>query len=374
MRTFLISFLLICTSFYLHAQKDWSKIDQSSASVPSRLTSYQDIAKHLTRNTKDETEKVRALYYWITHAISYDMKLARNPQVYSSSDELVLSVLKKRKGVCQHYAELFLAMCKTVGVKAYLVKGYTRYADGSLADESHSWNAVEIHNEFYLLDLTWAAGYQAKRKYVHKFRDDYFMIRPEVFVKTHMPFDPIWQFLPNPLNHTEFMNQNFAKLNAKGTYPFRQLISEYEKLGKFDQYKVANERINASGVKNKLIKNMLDENLTQLNLILYNKAVEKLNEGVNQYNTYIGHKNKQFKNPDLSDEEIQKLLQSAEQNILRADEITQNIYTNHPELSKAVRKLRKQLPKLNQTLKVERSFLNTYLSKSAIMRKAMFIR
>lgn len=369
----LLSLLLLLPTFAI-AQKNWTKVDQASASVPSHLTTYQQIANHLTKNLTDESEKARAIYYWMAHAIRYDMKLAKSFERYNSSEELIQVVMKKRKGVCQHYAELYVAMCKSVGLTSYLVKGYTRYSDGSISNVSHAWNAIQLGNEFYLIDVTWAAGYQTKRKYVHKFRDEFFMIRPEVFVKTHMPFDPIWQFLPNPLNHTEFMNQNFAKLNSSGNFPFRQLIKEYEKLSKFDQYKITNERINASGVKNKLIKSMLDENQTQLTLILYNQSVDMLNEGVNQYNKYIGHKNKQFKNPDLSDDDILLMIKKADQGISGASKILQNLTSDNPELIKAIRKVRKQIPALEKSISAERAFVDKYISSSTLKRKALFFR
>lgn len=369
---FLILFLIPgCIAF---SQTDWKNVDKNAGSVPSSLKSAKEIAIYLTKNLTKDTEKARAIYYWISHNIKYDVALAKSGKRYNSSEELVKEVLQKRQGVCQHYSELFLEMARVAGVKAYLVKGYTRQRDGKIAPLSHAWNAVRIGQEFFLIDATWASGYQTNKKFVREFRDEYFLIKPADFIKTHMPFDPIWQFLDNPLTHEDFISKNYGKLNSKGNFPYRKLISEYESMRKFDQLKVSNDRIRVSGVKNKLIKIMVDENSNQITLLLYNQAVDTLNYGVNQYNSYIQHKNRQFTNPDLSDAQIQQLIQSAGNAIAAADKILQPLSSSRDELSRAIRKTRKQIPRLQTAVVQEQAFVKKYIAKPVLLRKMMFLK
>ena len=42
--------------------------------------------------------------------------------------------------------------------------------------------------------------------------DDYFMMKPEKAIKSHMPFDPLWQFLNYPITSTEFYEDEFENL------------------------------------------------------------------------------------------------------------------------------------------------------------------
>lgn len=368
----LISFLI--PGILAFAQPDWKNIDKNAGSVPGNLKSAGEIAKHLTKNLTKDADKARAIYFWISHTIKYDVALAKLNKRYNSSDELVKEVLQKRQGVCQHYSELFLEMARAVGLKAYLIKGYTRQRDGKIAPLSHAWNAVRIGQDFFLIDATWASGYQTHKKFVREFRDDYFMIKPSDFIKTHMPFDPIWQFLDNPLSQADFINNDYQKLSQKGNFPFRKLIAEYEALRRFDQLRVSTDRIRNSGVKNKLIKTMVDENSNQMTLLLYNQAVDTLNYGVGRYNTYIQHKNNQFKNSDLSDEKIQELINSAGNAIDAADKILYPLISSRDELSRAIRKTRKQIPRLQSAVVQEKAFVKKYLSKPLLLRKMMFLK
>lgn len=302
------------------AQSDFSNIDEYSKHIPDSLTTYPEIADYLTQNLSTDIEKARAIYIWISHNIRYDINQI-NSNRRASSQKIIEEVLTERQGVCQHYSELFFVMSSFVGLKSFLIKGYTRDATGKIADASHAWNAILVDSNYFLIDVTWAAGYLLNGKYVHKFRDNYFMIQPNDFIKSHIPFDPIWQFLDNPINHSEFIAKDFSKLTTSGVFNYQDSIQKYEDLNKLTKFEESNKRIIRYGIENNHIQKQIDENILQIANTKYNMAVDTLNYGIDNYNLYVLYKNKQFRNPKLQDSQIKELIDNTGNGIYTAKRI-----------------------------------------------------
>lgn len=82
---------------------------------------------------------------------------------YSNStttvDTLSSSIIKKRKGVCQDFAHVAIAMCRSLGIPARYVSGYffdhTRNRSMRGSEASHAWIEVLINGHgWYGLDPT----------------------------------------------------------------------------------------------------------------------------------------------------------------------------------------------------------------------------
>ncbi len=363
---------LLIISIYGFGQTDFTTIDKKSRLTPDSLTKYLDIAAYLTTDLLTDKEKVRAIYIWISHNIRYDLNQINSNHRYNSSKEIIKEVLKNRQGVCQHYSELFRAMSESIGVKTHLISGYTRDVNGRIADLNHAWNAVEIDSNYYLIDVTWAAGYELNNRYVHKFRDNYFLTQAKDFIKDHMPFDPIWQFSNNPINNEEFISKDFSKLNKKGKFIYRDSIAKYENLDKLNQLQSSNKRIIASGVKNKLIQKQIAENIRHIINAKYNLAIDTLNYGIDNYNLYITHKNRRFHNPKLSDSRIKELIDNAGIGIYQADKIFYGLFSDDKELNNMIIDAKNRMPRLISDLKREKDFVNKYLKKWKPLRIFIF--
>ncbi|KAH3755436.1 hypothetical protein DPMN_190132 [Dreissena polymorpha] len=52
---------------------------------------------------------------------------------------------------------------------------------------AHAWNSVYIDNDWFLVDVTWGAGFvkSKERKYVPRFTNAYFLTDPEVLITEH---------------------------------------------------------------------------------------------------------------------------------------------------------------------------------------------
>ncbi len=171
-KTFIIGFLFI--SLQILGQSSFTQIDNSSKRVPNSIQSYQEIAQYLTKDFTNDIEKSRALYIWISHNISYNVDLLNNLPKYTSQEAIIEEVMQNRNGVCQHYADLFLVMSNSIGLQTYTISGYTRNTDGKIAEISHAWNAIKIDSNYFLLDITWAAGHCDRRRLLQKIQRQFF--------------------------------------------------------------------------------------------------------------------------------------------------------------------------------------------------------
>lgn len=369
----LIFIIFITFNISLSFSTDYSKIDKQSASVPQHLKTVEEIAGNLTRNLTNQTEKVRAIYYWISHNIKYDMGMIASNKSVTSTQELVDDVLKRRQGVCANYAELFHACCKTVGVESFVISGFTSQ-NGKLDEISHAWNAVFIDGKYSFIDATWAAGHEDKGKYIHEFNDKFFLIAPAEFVKTHMPFDPIWQFLNNPLTNKEFENGDFAKLKTPSNYDYSDSIKILKDLNPIDKLVRENRRISKSGLTNSLVREIVAHNQQNIVSLKYNQGVEVFNKSVEDFNYYILCKNKQFDGTNMKDDKILELLSNSRQKLESAEKTISFLNSDNGDLNRVMKEMDVSIKEMKNKLAVEDSFVDKYIKTWKPFRIFMFYK
>lgn len=112
-------------------------------------TSYTDITPELLEfSAQHPFDEQQDMYLWTRQLSStiYD-QFTYDPEA-TNVDTTVKSALKLKRGVCQDYAHLMIAACRSVGLPARYVSGYHFVGDlqGGNADfeqASHAW--VETH-------------------------------------------------------------------------------------------------------------------------------------------------------------------------------------------------------------------------------------
>jgi transglutaminase/protease-like cytokinesis protein 3 len=190
-------------------------IDQHAINTPSSAeASVDSLASYLVAPAKNEREKARSIFRWVTENIDYDVSgfFAGSFDDTNSKD-----VLKSRKSVCGGYSDIFSTLASSAGLEVVRIAGYGKgygYMPGEnlSAPSNHAWNAVKINGSWYLIDCTWGAGYiDDDKKYVRRFDDHYFMTPPSEFIYDHFPEDSRWQLLEHPLSKSEFEKQAFLK-------------------------------------------------------------------------------------------------------------------------------------------------------------------
>ncbi|MFN3527595.1 MAG: transglutaminase domain-containing protein [Candidatus Altarchaeaceae archaeon] len=113
---------------------EWANYDEN----------IKNFAINLTKNLSSDFEKVSKIATWIYNNIEYDLSKA---DVFQNSSETFSS----RKGVCTHFTNLFLSMCRSIGIPARGIAGEifneTDYISG------HAWAEVFI-DDWYPVDPT----------------------------------------------------------------------------------------------------------------------------------------------------------------------------------------------------------------------------
>jgi len=370
-RKILITLLIFSTGFIMGA--DYSKIDKKSGSVPQNLRTVKDITHYLTKSLNSPTDKARAIYYWIAHNISYDVAKMNSNATYTDPQQLIDEVLKTRKGVCANYSALFQACCQSAGVQSYIIDGYTRQY-GKIMSLPHAWNAVKMNGRFYDIDATWASGYLNGNKYTRQFTDDFFMISPDEFIKTHMPFDPVWQFSNNPVTHKEFETGDFSSLTKESNFNYSDFIKKQSGLSIIEKLSGENQRIQKYGITNSMIRNKVIQNQQGINTEKFNNAANNFNAGVEMYNKYIRFKNKQFQNLTMKDEEILELLSSTRQFFELAEQTLSDTYPMSNDFNKSIQSMEKSIKGMKNNLDNEDKFISKYIKTSKPLRLLLFYK
>ncbi|MBN1699792.1 MAG: hypothetical protein JW881_19915 [Spirochaetales bacterium] len=225
MRNIIPIIVLFFVSFSVRAQAPDQGYEPhpKAAAVPSSLSGrvgknpakyLGELVVHLTKDSRDAYEAVKAIHDWIALTIAYDTDgfLGRSTPVYGYAD-----VIKKGKSVCEGYANLFCEMCELAGIECVKISGYGRGVGfNPLQPETsftnnHAWNAVEIDGGWCLVDVTWDAGYVSGAAFTRQYGSGYLFLSPADFIFTHFPEKSDWQLLDDPLTFKEFTRAPYLR-------------------------------------------------------------------------------------------------------------------------------------------------------------------
>jgi hypothetical protein len=184
----------------------YAAIDRYALAAPQTVErSIKTLARYLAKPARNNRQKARAIYRWMTDRIAYN---AAGYFAKRYGDLSAKAVLKNRKAVCDGYANLFLALCKQARVPVVKVRGWSKGVSyrGVLDKEpDHAWNAVRLGRRWYLVDTTWGAGWIENQKFIKYFDDHYFLTPPDELIFSHFPKNPRWQLLSRRLAQREFI-------------------------------------------------------------------------------------------------------------------------------------------------------------------------
>lgn len=239
----LLFFLLIATAT---VAQNFSKVSEQVSSYPKLIT-VEKLANKIASDFSLKETQVKAIFYWITHNIRYDLVEFRNPRqpdsfMYSDeadkqrkleaiTDKLVKKTLSTRKGICGAYAETFSKLCDLLAIENSVIQGYVRLGLNEIGivekQPNHAWNAVKLNGKWQFIDATWAAGAIVYDKWIKKFNPYYFDIPKHNYFKTHYPEDTLWQlrvgrmekdvFYKQPIYYTSFLTSNASLVTNNGT-------------------------------------------------------------------------------------------------------------------------------------------------------------
>jgi hypothetical protein len=202
MRLLILLFLLLPV---LSSGQNDADIDQLALNAPNVSTrSVEQLAAYFVKNIPDDRGRIRAIYAWITMNVRY-LDTNNSSEIWATPEHLDRQrpeqVLKNRTAVCQGFANLFQSLAKAAGLECQVVTGIVKNEDGEVMRVGHAWVAALVQGKWQLFDPTWSAHRPGDPWQVNT---RYFMTAPEKFVLSHLPDDPAWQLLENPLTENEF--------------------------------------------------------------------------------------------------------------------------------------------------------------------------
>ncbi|MDB5197450.1 MAG: hypothetical protein JWP88_1821 [Flaviaesturariibacter sp.] len=248
-----LTILLLAVILHQSVAAQSTLIDAQAVSIPATMAaSTETLSTYIAQNFSTDTARVRAIYVWVANNISYDVeRLKQREKEPKGPPQPVADVLQSRSAVCQGYADLFVALCKGVGINATVVSGYTKKG-GVVSPISHAWVAAEVDGAWWTFDPTWGAGYVRDDRFVKAFNNKFYKMHPFAILADHMPFDPMLQFLDHPLTNEEFINGRPPA--TKTVFNYRDSLQQFQTLTKQQQLEARLRRLEAAGVRNSLLE------------------------------------------------------------------------------------------------------------------------
>lgn len=353
--------------------------DSVALSVPETAEhSVPSLVAYMKRHLKTEEQLARAIYTWVSRNIQYNVYITYTPKSEAINEQKeIQKILSERKGVCQEYTLLFKAMLREAGIEAYTINGYNRQ-NGVLLPDPHQWCAARVDGKWYMFDPTWGAGFVEDYKFVPSPNYRYYKQPSDSLLKTHMPFDPIFQFRERPLTYEEFDTGTFDEQKNMPVFYWRDSLALYARQDTLQRLTGIIQRMQANGHGNDLVRYTLqltDQNLRvagiQKVLTAYNTAMDLLDEAADAINLFIQYRNKAF-TPLKNDEEIQQMVDLPDRLISRADSSINTIHAAPERYRKQILELREQIMEVATTIYKHKLFLRQYFKQPEKKRKNLF--
>ncbi len=385
MKQIKLVFFFFFSTLFTQAQQatisPFENVDKIAMKLPDSLAkTTQTIANYMSAHFQNDSDKVRAIFAWTASNIDYDAANMFAINFYETKEEKIAKALATKKGICENYAEVFSDICKKAGIESYVVGGYTK--QNGFADYiPHAWCAARIDTSWFMFDPTWGSGYVREGKFYKKINNLFYKVKPITFIKSHMPFDYLWQFLNYPITNQDFYEGKVEPDESKKEFfNYRDSIAQYEKQDRIEQLLSIKYRVERNGIKNSMIFDRLQhvklemEHIRQNNMVgNFNTAVAEYNEGVVFYNDFINYRNKQF-TPAKPDAEIQTMLNFAKDKLVSAKARLNAIKDANDEVKSSTALLTKTIDDLYIQVKEQQDWLKIYFSKGKLGRKLFFLK
>jgi hypothetical protein len=383
----------------VHAQKPavrpkpnpnpYAKVDALALQLPdSDSRDVSRIARYVDTHFSTPTERTRAIFIWIAENIDYDVVNMFALNFYEDTAEKIAKPLRTRRGICENYASLFTAVCNQAGIRSVVVEGYTKQR-GFVGYIPHAWSAAFIDGSWYLFDPTWGSGYVENNKFVRKINESYFKATPESFIGTHIPFDPLWEFLYYPVTTEDFFNGKTGVDKTKPYFNFPDSIRAYETMSTVERERMAADRIEKNGVRNSATADMIrhlrvdvenykrQAEADRQNRIVdaANTALRTYNNAINRFNEFINYRNAKFK-PEKPDAEIRQMLDTADHELQRAKTEAAAIVLTSADTryEQPLKQLQSGIAEMEPHVREQQEWLTKYFGKGKLGRKSMFYK
>ena len=241
-RYFAITFFLFF-SFLLVGQEQLDTQLYKLAKDAPKTKEIEQLVRFFETAVDKKEDLALLVSYWMMQNIEYDVEGYSNGNYQSDWEH----TLQSGKAVCSGYANLFKAFCDRVRLNCSVISGFAKgygYSIGEKFDgPNHAWNLIEINNQYYLFDITWASCYVStvldSLKYFKFPEPTYLFSDPKTFIEKHLPCQKRWQLLMSPVSFQRFSNfESFSQMTDVSTtrYNYQDSIRNYLAKDLVDQW------------------------------------------------------------------------------------------------------------------------------------------
>jgi transglutaminase-like putative cysteine protease len=148
-----------------------------SRGIQSDSPQIEALARRIVAGQTDDRAKAKAIYRYVATHVRYDVDKFRTDAF--ELDDSALKTLREKKGVCQDYTFLTVALLRSIGIEA-------RFVEGMSQGNRHAWVEARIDGQWLTMDPTWGSGYLTPDgHFVAKYDPRYFDPDPAFFARTH---------------------------------------------------------------------------------------------------------------------------------------------------------------------------------------------
>lgn len=372
--------LLLCGVVASFAQEKYARTDAAARAIPAAYTSSPDsLADYINRHFNGEEDKIRAVYIWMTHTLKYNVYTT-----FVSPDELpdeqreIIQTLKKRQGVCRQFSRLFQTLAEKLGIPTYIVAGYNKNSKGTLLPDPHEWCTAKVNQHWYFFDPTYGMGYVSNHRFVPSPHTTYFCRQPRDMIRTHMPFDPLWQQFERPYSFEEF-DRGTMDLNRRvPAFHWKDSLAAYAHQTPVQRLESTQARVSTNGKGGPLVTYFLQ--LIQANIVsarkmeihtLY-KQIEALKSQANErLELFLKYRESAFR-PEKPERTVRGMVEDPERIMIQADSLIHSIRSFPPQYATAIQKLRRSVIELSNKVFQQKKFVEQYYATRQEERKKTF--
>lgn len=122
----------------IHVTKSYTPTD-----IKLVKESVQSIKKEIFNKNLSTEDQLKVIHDYIIDNSKYDSNRTDNNVIEYKSD-IAYGPLVEGYGICGGYTDAFLLFLEELNIKSY-----------KISSDSHIWNAVNLYNNWYHIDLTW---------------------------------------------------------------------------------------------------------------------------------------------------------------------------------------------------------------------------
>lgn len=185
------------------------------------------------------------------------------------------------------------------------------------------------------------------------------MTPPGDLIITHMPYDPLWQFLNYPVTRDDGYAGNFMINKKQPYFNYSDTLNKFINQSYIERLKSSYKRIKDNGVKDTATVHIIKNFRFRILFYEYSNALIYYKDGSNRMKNYYEYKDNKFI-PKKSNAEIIKMLDDAENSLRQSDEHLNEIFNIFSKLNVPEKEVQTNNADLEMKIKKEREFLENY--------------